>query len=349
MDDDHPVGAGRPGYRVIYKTVGLVPVPFAGTTGPNMRVVVQTSQPTLGEPRFPGAFASRRLGTFMVPDSIALVPGADPTNEIGEDAFRISPTTEVRVTAHQEDLPLSNYLEVTAVFDSDTAFDYEALLAAGRAFVAPFVLALDLYFGPRLVGPRAVEEVGEVFDDWHFNRFLGGRYLEVESEVGIAVLPGNAFQDAVGDIFKRQRARTPEDRGRLRVAAQWYWRAVAEPEPAQEFVCHWLSLEALECSSSDIRPIQDAVAGVLSDFGARVRGDVGRLYGARCRILHGKALDIETSLLDRMRATAVALLDLRTFGAVAPARLEALRAAYGLGAYTAETAVSNPSVASPPS
>jgi hypothetical protein len=90
-----------------------------------------------------------------------------------------------------------------------------------------------------------------------------------------------------------------------------------------------LCVEALElkANSTDIRPIKRAVARLLKVDQSLVSDGIGRLYGIRGQLVHGVIRETPAGAVDRVKALAHALLEMRSLGNVADMRLEALRSA----------------------
>jgi hypothetical protein len=120
-------------------------------------------------------------------------------------------------------------------------------------------------------------------------------------------------------MFEKQGERDDEDRGRLRIASQWYWRADADGDPVMRFLGYWLCVEALELSdSANISPVKRRVASLLQVEQARIATGVGRLYGLRSSLAHGKVRHVNAESLDDVMGLAVPLLESRLLGTVSP-------------------------------
>ena len=78
---------------------------------------------------------------------------------------------------------------------------------------------MDLLWGERVLGPVITEEVGAIFDDWHWNRLLGGPTVAWEGQAQIAVASASELRDALEVAFTINREQTEDERERLRVAA----------------------------------------------------------------------------------------------------------------------------------
>ncbi len=326
VDDAHPAGAGHPGYRLVHKTIRTVPFPAVDAGTENVRVEFRNGPVTIGEPIFHGTLPGRKAGNYLLPEWGTLHTDRDP--DIG---YEFHPNPHVSIQAYQDTTPVGNYVEILYRLPEGEWTRYDAMVAAGRAGVAPLTAALDMAYGERVLGPVVTEEVGEVFDDWHWNRFLGGRTVSMESQARLEVLNGHHFLRKLQAIIEDWSNRSDEMRARIRVASQWYWRADAEAELVQRYIAYWLCVEALELGENqNILPVKVAVASLLNVPRSQIADRVGRIYSIRNRLVHGVIREVDTEAVDRVRALAVALLEHHSLGAVSPARLQDLRAAVGL-------------------
>ncbi|MCU1557282.1 MAG: hypothetical protein JWN09_1277 [Microbacteriaceae bacterium] len=292
----------------------------------NLRMEFKNGTVTRGEPIFNTAIPRRGAGRFIVPEW-----GTVRVDEKLGFGYDHSPNYTVGISAQQDTTAQTNYVEILYRLPDGNWSQFDEMLAAGRAGTSTFTLFLDLVHGERIVGPILTEEVGEVFGDWHWNRLLGGRSVSIESQAAMRHVDGNNFRDTVAEAFKRHTAMTEEGRNRLRVAAQWYWRADREPDRVVRFISYWLCVEALELGeNANIAPVKRKVAALVG-IGEKDLGDsIGRLYGIRSGLLHGSSRDVTNDLVKNVRALALALLEDHSLGAATSARLEDLRTALGL-------------------
>jgi hypothetical protein len=176
-DEGHAPGDGRSAYRVVYKTLRLVPYPPVEMTWPNMRVSLFCGDVERGGMRFEETIPGRRRDQQVIPEHgrVLHAPPANPT-------YLHCPNLHFRVAGWEETIKAVSALEVLWVADES----YEeplALLEAGRTAVAPLLALLEFEFGPRLLSTRLTEEVGEAFDDWHWVRriYTGNVYAESQA------------------------------------------------------------------------------------------------------------------------------------------------------------------------
>lgn len=317
-DEAHRGGDGKPAYRVVYKTIRTAPSVPTGVVASNCRVLFTNDKVTWGEPRFGRALTWRRPDRFLLPDWG--ITRFDPL------LYTRCKDDVIPMEGHQETTPPMNHVEILYVLaDEAAALKHQERLATARAAIAPLLASLDLSFGPRLLGVRITEELGEVFDDWHWNRRLDGRTVALEAQAEFRVIDGDAASAQIAAIFDVNTARTEEERARLRTAAQWYWRAEAEDDPVLEFVSHWLTIESLEMDDTNIGPVKASVRALVRSN--RNIEAVGRLFGLRGKLVHGKSRSVSARQTQAIRAVAHALLERRLLGVVAPEKREALESA----------------------
>lgn len=325
-DEAHPAGTGTPGYRVVHKTIRTFVFPQVSMTFSNLQLKFGTGPITWGEPRFQGALNGRTPGTFLLPESGELEVLAN--NKV---SYKWQPNVQINMTAHQEDTPSVNHIEILYALPQEAGDQYEDMIAGGRAGVATLTMMIDRIYGERVLGPVITEEVGEVFEDWHWNRLLGGRSVGMESQARLEQIDGNKFVERLSEVVDGHLHRPDKIRNRIKIASQWYWRAEAEPERVQQYIGYWLCIEALELEeNSNIAPIKNRVAELLKVARDTVSVPIGRIYSIRNRLVHGTAREVDVEHVERVRALAVALLEFHGLGLVTPGSGAGLRWAVGL-------------------
>jgi len=319
-DDDHPLGAGKPGYRVVYKTIRTVPFPLLNLDGGSFRIQVGNGEIDRGAARFPNAIPHRHENEWLVPQWGTLEA------EAGRMTYSPHVDRSVEISADNDTTPPCNYLELLYELPDTVGPDYHERLTLARARVAPLTAAMDLLYGERLLGPVLAEEVGEVFEDWHWNRWLGGPTIAYEGQARLKHLDTRDFLAAITPVIEAYGARGELERNRLRIASQWYWRADHESDPVIKFIANWLAIEALELGeNSNIAPIKHAIAAILEVDRAEVAEPIGRVYGLRNRLLHGNSRTVTKIDLRTVDAITRALLERHLLGYVTHDTLDSLR------------------------
>lgn len=319
-DEDHPVTGGDAGYRVVYKTIRTVFAPALQMDAGNLLVRCGNEEITWGETRFPNALAHRREGEWLVPQ------WGSVTWQGGQASYETDPDRQVAFDAHQETTPAGNFVELLYRLPKGKTLDWAERLALGRSRIAPLTATMDLLWGERVLGPVITEEVGAIFDDWHWNRLLGGPTVAWEGQAQIAVASASELRDALEIAFTINREHTEDERERLRVAAQWYWRADREQDRVMKFLSYWLCVEAvaLKGGAHKIGPVKAMVAAILDTKQNAIDG-IGRIYNVRGEIAHGHSRAVTSEALAGVRAIAEALLSRGLLGHVSPERVAALR------------------------
>jgi hypothetical protein len=319
-DDAHPVTGGTPGYRIVYKTIRTIFAPALQMDAGNLLIRCDNDEVTWGETRFPNALAHRREGEWLVPQ------WGKVTWQGGQGSYGADPGRQVAFDAHQETTPAGNFVELLYRFPEGETLDWAEKLALGRRRIAPLTAAMDLLWGERILGPIITEEVGTLFDDWHWNRLLGGPTVAWEGQAQIAVASASEFRDALDVAFTINREHSEDERERLRVAAQWYWRADREQDRVMKFLSYWLCVEAvaLEDGAHKIGPVKRMVAAILDTTENAIDG-IGRIYNVRGEIAHGHSRAVTSEALAGAKAIAEAVLSRRLLGRVSLQRVAALR------------------------
>jgi hypothetical protein len=321
-DEHHPIGKGSPGYRIVFKTLRTVVVPTLEAVIGDLRVSFQNGPVNWGEPRFTNALPGRREGDWLVPQWGTLHLDQEPRR------YTIDPDRSIQFSAHTDTTPDTNYVEILFQIRDGDSLTFAEKLARGRSATGPLTAALDLIYGDRLLAAVITEEVGEVFPDWHWNRLLSGRNVAWEGQARLDFLDARSVAAAISPIVERQAERDDQGRNRLRVAAQWYWRADRDADTSLRFLGYWLCIEALELGDSpNIAPIKSAAARILGVDFSDVSPGIGRIYGLRSKIAHGKIRDVRHEDIKQVRAVATALLEDHLLGTVSETRQNELRAA----------------------
>lgn len=319
-DEDHPDTGCAPGYRIVYKTIRTVFAPALRLDAGNLLVRCDNGEITWGETRFPDALAHRREGEWVVPQ------WGKVTWQGSQGTYTAEPDRQVAFDAHQENTPPANFVEILYQLPEGENLDWAEKLELGRRRIAPLTAAMDLLWGERVLGPIITEEVGTIFDDWHWNRLLGGPTVAWEGQATVGVVSASDLRDALDVAFTTNRKYSEPERERLRIAAQWYWRADREQDRVMKFLSYWLCVEAvaLEDGGHKIGPVKTMVAAIL-DTAENAIGGIGRIYNVRGKIAHGHSRAVTGEALAGAKAIAEALLSRRLLGCVSRQRVAALR------------------------
>ncbi|WP_162834068.1 HEPN domain-containing protein [Amycolatopsis circi] len=323
-DDDHQPGAGRSAYRVVYKTLKIVPYPSVEMKWPNLKVNFYCGSVERGGIRFDGTISGRRKDQEIIPEHGRILDygGTRPM-------YIRCPNLNFHVEAWEDTVQAVSVVEV--IWVSDVSCDKgEALIDAGRTAVGPLLTQLEFEFGPRLLSTRIAEEAGEVFDDWHWNRRIFTGTVYAESQASLLHQDGIDFVRRFQKMHSEYERLSIEERERLRLASRWYWIAQEESDAASAFVQWWFIVETLEMpTSTDIKPAVAQIAALLRCDVSIVKGKVGRLFGMRSKVVHGKLRDVPDEWRTAVEAIARLLLAYRS-GASAKEELAAARAIFGI-------------------
>lgn len=304
-DDEHPSGQGQPGYRVAYKTLKLVPARDVRLRWPNLSITFGAGTLNRGGVRTPEGVEGRRPNHQIVPEyGLRLIEPNGTARYVG------CPDRRLTFAGWEENAGGLLYVEILYQIPdgNDTAAD--SIRRAGRSAVAPIKAMLDLAFGPRLLGLPLLEEIGEIFEDWHWSRRLDSVSLSTELQIRPEIIESQAFVGRMRRALEDNQSKTPEERRRFRLASQWYWLADAEPDPVNRFVQFWLVIESLEMHTTNIAPVKTRLTTLLgsnTDAGPFV----GRLYGVRSALVHGNSDDVTNEQIQQVELVARSLLKAR--------------------------------------
>jgi hypothetical protein len=312
-DDEHPPDHGSPGYRVAYKTLKMLTSTDIELKWPNLRISVKTGHLNYGGMRTPDGVPARRPDEQVVPEY-----GMRITDSTGAARWLGCPNPYLTFAGWDDDIGGLSYVEIIYRLEDDADPEPEAVRQAGRAAVAPLKTTLDLILGPRLLGVPLLEEIGAVFDDWHWNRRLDSVALATERPLQPVVMPAQEFVNRIMPAIEHTQQVDETERRRFRLASQWYWLADAEPDPVNRFIQMWLVIESLEMPTPDIAPVKARLTALLG--GKTVGAFVGRLYGTRSGLVHGNAATVTPEQIEQVDTLAKLFL-LDRLGQPAPAEL----------------------------
>lgn len=312
VDTGHPIGAGQVAYRVAYKTFRIVPYPSIKMVWPNLQVTFQNGSINRGGMRAPEGIPGRGPRRHVIPEygKVYNQGSAEPFYIRGLNSATIN------IGGWEKEIDAVSFVEIVYRIGDAPDGDYDALLRRGRRAIAPLTTLLDFVFGPRLLAMPLLEEVGEVFDDWHWNRKLHTGSLFVESQASLRQLQVHEITDNLAPLIEREQELPEEERRRLTLACLWYWRADADNEPTTKFVSWWLVAESLEMSDTNIIHVRRRLAVLFQTEEHYWSRLVGRLFGTRSRVVHGVDNDVAKIDLERVETLARVLLSARLLGEV---------------------------------
>jgi hypothetical protein len=304
-DTEHPSDRGHPGYRVAYKTLKLIPSRDIQLQFPNLRLTFGSGTLDRGGVRTPEGCDGRAPNHQIVPEY-----GMRLTEPSGTVRYVGCPDRRFTFAAWQEDLGGIFYVEILYRLAPDVESDPDSVRRAGRAAVAPIKTMLELAAGPRLLGIPLLEEIGQVFDDWHWNRRLDSVSLSTELQLRPQIVGAQAFAERMRRALDDNQSKTAEERRRFRLASQWYWLADAEPDPVSRFIYFWLVIESLEMQTTNIAPVKARLKSLLGSS-ADTGSFVGRLYRQRGALVHGNSDEVASEVVHQVEVTARSLLRIR--------------------------------------
>lgn len=284
-DEDHPLGSGVSAYRIVFKTLRAV-IAEATVSWPNVRITTGHGSVSRGGVNLPGALRARQAGKWVLPEYGRLIRDGD--------VFRYAPSgLEDFVFKAWED-------EVKDVFFVEfllhtTANEPPQQIIEGRDRLAELKTMFDIRFGPRILGVVLTEEAGEVFDDWHFNRRIGSDEIGHEVQLDVIGVSVDDLLDWQTTDVARYEASPVEEKRRLRLASQWYWLAIHERDPVNQYLALWFVVEVLAMpDTTNIRPVRELLATNVGGTERDWRPFVGRHFGRRSELVHGDAERVVT-------------------------------------------------------
>ncbi|MEJ7742425.1 MAG: hypothetical protein WKF73_07700 [Nocardioidaceae bacterium] len=209
-DEDHPPGSGQPAYRVVYKTMRLVPYPAIVLNWPNLRVSIVNGDFDRGGMYAPTAIPARTRRHYVIPEYGRVIESPS-----GGTTYLSGPDMTAAMSGWQETVKAASAVEIIIHVDVDNAEDYSAMMVAGRRSVASLKTLLDLQLGPRLLAMPLTEEVGETFDDWHWNRRIDTGSISLESQAEWRQLEAAPTLDTLLPLLEAEQNLSTEERQRI--------------------------------------------------------------------------------------------------------------------------------------
>lgn len=279
-DEEHPLERGVPAYRIVFKTLRAV-IAEATITWPNVRITTGHGSVSRGGVNLPGALPARQAGKWVLPEYGRLVQDGD--------FFRYRPTgvENFDFEAWEDEVKDVFYVEFLLHTAANEPPDQ---IIEGRERLAELKAMFDIRFGARILGVVLTEEAGEVFDDWHFNRRIGSDQIGHEFQLDVIGVSADDLLEWQKTVVARYEALPVEEKRRLRLASQWFWLAIHERDPVNQYLALWFVVEVLAMpDTTDIRPVRELLAAHVGGTEADWREFVGRHFGRRSVLVHGEA------------------------------------------------------------
>jgi hypothetical protein len=192
-DDSHPAGGGVAGYRIVYKTLKLIPLPGAELSWPNLKVRFILSKTTRGGIKANGALNSRRPNMVVLPEYI------DDDNSTVKPMLKGRTNMKFEFQAWEEEIEDSGIVEMLLITE---ASDPQEILNEGRLHLSKIKIILELAGGSRLLGLPITEEVVEIFPDWHWNRNMSSVLAATESTLDLQPLDTKEFFKVIRPVIE---------------------------------------------------------------------------------------------------------------------------------------------------
>lgn len=304
-DEEHPAGSGKPGYRVVFKTLKLIPLPGAEIKWPNLRLRFSLDKTTRGGLKTEGGLESRRPNKWILPEYI------DYDVKDGMTKFAVRPNTRFTFRAWEEEIDTSGLIEILLLTDSDKPED---IVNEGRMHLGKMKVVIELTGGERVLGVPIAEEVVEIFPDWEWNRNMSSFLLASESELNLERLNTEEFFAKIKPALELTQELSEEHRKRLAMASSWYWKGESELDPVNRFIEYWVSVESLEMpNTTNVRPVRERLESITGIKQEDWKDFVGRLKGIRSKLVHGEINEVPIEKVEQLRFLVLALMHGRLF------------------------------------
>jgi len=304
-DISHLVGAGKSGYRLVFKSLRLVPQKELILTWPNLRIKIAIGEIKRGGIKVENAFPSRKPDKLILADSVE-VKKIDKATMI-----EAKPNMKWEFHAWEETLPKSGYLEILLYTEAKKPHE---ILEEGRHRTAGIKTILELAVGQRLLGLPIAEEAGEIFPDWHWNRNVGSISVGSESQLNLQSIENEIVYPLIIIALTKSQTLSEEDKARLRLASQWYWKADGETDLVSSFIDLWIAVEALEMpNTTNISPVKKRLSELTHTPIDIWQQPVGRLFGIRGDLVHGNILEVSKEYHNLLQLILQVLLEGRLF------------------------------------
>ena len=292
VDDYHPAGQGKPGYRAVYKTLKVVPYPNISFNWSNLKVKICVQETEVGDYKVENTIPS------LVPDKVLLPEYLNKTRNGNKIKIVGDINMKFIFKPNLKTIPMSGIVEILLIIDD---VETTEIITTGRRRSAPIISILDLAIGERIIGSLLAEEKIEIFEDWHWNRNINTVSVGSESQLDIKGINKDDFNNLKMAI-DRYNNLSESDRKRVVLSTEWYWKSEREVDPINRFIQLWISLEALIMpNTTNIKPIIILLESLTNISEERWKEPIGRLFGKRGKLVHGNDFKVTNAELERLR------------------------------------------------
>src|SRR6266498_812555 len=220
-DQNHPSGNGKLGYRAVYKTLKIIPLPSIDLSWPNLKVRLVVESVEYGGFNVKGnAIPSIFPNKLLLPEYIKISRDDKLTTYHGNTNMKWE------FAAYQEEFPSSGVVELLLEVDNTNEND---MITSGRRRVSPILTILDLVYGERIIGALITEEVVELFPDGHWNRKIISPSVGSESQLNIKKIEDSQIEQMQKSIDIYQQF-SESDRKNVALATDWFWKSEREAD-----------------------------------------------------------------------------------------------------------------------
>ncbi|WP_155361625.1 hypothetical protein [Acrocarpospora macrocephala] len=294
-DEAHPPRGGHSGYRIVWRCLAWVVHPEVVFGFSNMRIRISLGDVDTGGIVLPNAIPMRSHDRWILPQKIYRTQDGNDTK------FESEGIGTIDFKAWQETVSSISYMEILVRTE---AREPGAILNEGRRTTSSILTLLQFSLGPRVSAVQVTEEVGEIFEDWHWNRSLASDSLAWEPQLNLHGMQGSELVDTMKPLIDRWLSRDEEKRTRARVASQWWQLAEAQGDLVIKYISLWLVAESLVDKKNMPTKLYDLIGHSLQKCEKFIR----RLYTRRCELTHGKNRDVSTEEIAEIRSLAGAFL-----------------------------------------
>jgi hypothetical protein len=283
-DEEHPSGSGIIGYRAVYKTLKLIPFPAVNLSWPNLRVRMLVENVEFGGMNVKGnAIPSIFPNKLLLPVYIEIKEEGNSINYKGKTNLKFE------FDAYKQEFPMSGIVEMFLEMEDENEAD---VISKGRRRLSPILTILDLVYGERLIGALITEEVVELFPDGHWNRKVISPSVGPESQLDMEKIQ-KAQIGQMKTSIETYNSFGEIDRKNVALATDWFWKSEREADRIDRFIQLWISLEALEMPTSNIKPISKRLATITTKNYNFWKDPIGRLFGKRSDLVHGNSNEVD--------------------------------------------------------